>query len=425
MNVSNIFKIILLINKKIGDPMKIVGFNVTGLRKLTAVEMKFAKTGLTQVRAKNQQGKSTVLDAIELLIKGKRYLRDDMIQHGKKKAEIAGQIGGWEIKRVFTANSDRLEITDINTGIPHTKSPQGFLDTFVNELTFDPLPFVQKSSNDKLLFVMDLCNIDFTQIDKDILVAENDRLLAGRDLKTHGVPEEKEKVEPVSISDLTLELTQKQKLITVIETREQFLTDTQYEINNIEVKIKELKEELEITKNGYAQEVDILKELGKKPGLAPIQQKIEDAEEINEKATEYKTYLTDTEAFDKLTDVHEFLDSKVKTLRSLKKGKLEDAEIPVEGLEIREDGLYFHSTRSENWSDQQNYEISAKLCLAMKPELQAIFLDRGETYDKESLIMLHEWAKENDLQAIITIVDDDIEESVEGVVYYLEEGKVV
>lgn len=51
----------------------------------------------------------------------------------------------------------------------------------------------------------------------------------------------------------------------------------------------------------------------------------------------------------------------------------------------------------------------------MNPKLRAIAIDKGESYDKESLKSLGKWAKENDLQAFIAIVDEIPEELEEGV----------
>jgi hypothetical protein len=92
-------------------------------------------------------------------------------------------------------------------------------------------------------------------------------------------------------------------------------------------------------------------------------------------------------------------------------------------MEIREDGLYFNGTHCENWSDSEGYEIALNVCLAMNPKLKAIFIDRGELFDKDAQNALERWAKKNDIQIGIAIVDDEVKKSTDGV-FYIVEGEV-
>ena len=153
-----------MIELKQKPELKIIGLQIDGIKKLKAIEMKPNQTGLVQIRGKNKQGKTSILDALEILIRGNKYITHDMIQHGKGKAEIIGQIGEFTVKRVITENSNRLEIT--KDGFQMANKPQAFLDALVNELTFNPRPFLDKSPEEKLRFMMDLLNIDFSDIIK-------------------------------------------------------------------------------------------------------------------------------------------------------------------------------------------------------------------------------------------------------------------
>jgi hypothetical protein len=53
-----------------------------------------------------------------------------------------------------------------------------------------------------------------------------------------------------------------------------------------------------------------------------------------------------------------------------------------------------------------------------------VFIDRGESFDRDGLNMLDSWAKENNIQAIITIVDD-IPEELETGTFYIEDGTLI
>ena len=68
--------------------------------------------------------------------------------------------------------------------------------------------------------------------------------------------------------------------------------------------------------------------------------------------------------------------------------------------------------------------ISSEICLAQMPNVRAVFLDRGESFDPQSLKELGDWAVANDIQVFITIVRD-IPEKLEAGTFYISEGKVL
>jgi len=82
------------------------------------------------------------------------------------------------------------------------------------------------------------------------------------------------------------------------------------------------------------------------------------------------------------------------------------------------------SIHSENWSDAQGIDVAVQLCIAQNPELRAVLIDKGESFDKKRLAALQEWAEKNDLQAFVTIVDET-PESLEDGVFYIEEGTII
>ena len=439
--------------------MKILGLRVDGLRKLTAVEMEFADKGLIQFRGKNKQGKTTILDSFEILLKGAKYIEDDMITHDRKKAEIIGTIGNYEIKRVITSKSTRLEVKHKAGDV--LAKPQEFLDTLINELTFNPRPFLNKSAEQKLRFMMDFLNIDFTVVDGKIKNAEDERLIIGRLIKRYGELTPVEKVERVSVSDLV------QKRDDIINENNSRKEEYQQDIDDEREKIRAFnydmterkrvrdEKQLEIKlmnerKAGIEQELrELLIDLGNAEGLLgempepkpeksyeveiemPVLEstketddQIEQAEETNLAADAYNRYANLKKEKAEEERKYEDYTTKLEKFRNVKKMIFRNAKIPIEGLEIREDGVYHDSIHSENWSEAEGLRISAELCLSMAPKLSAIFIDDGETYDVDGLKALQEWAIKNDLQAFITIVDSVTGKSGEGV-FYIEEGSIV
>lgn len=411
--------------------MKVIGLQIENLRKINAVDMQFTDKGLIQIRGKNEQGKSTILDSIEILLRGKKFTPKDVITHGEKKARIISQIGDYKIERHIDQKGDHKIKVSGADGKQVTTSPQSFLDTLINELTFDPRPFVDKTSDQKLKFMMDLLAIDFSSIDADLKEKETERTLVGREVKTFGELPILAKVESVDVSELMLEKEKADKTNNDIERGNEAVTRIDGETKAIESDIQKLKDQLALKEMELIKktnEMDVVKDalagLGHPIDTSEINQKINNASEINRQALAYEAnQKKKSEKADKESQYEE-LNESIKSLRSKKEEMLKAAPMPVEGLEIREDGVYYDGIHCDNWSDSQSIKISFQLCLAMQPELKAVFIDRGESYDKDQLAMLDKWANENDIQAFITIVDSgnvgDVYQAI-----YIEDGSIV
>ena len=162
-----------------------------------------------------------------------------------------------------------------------------------------------------------------------------------------------------------------------------------------------------------------------------IDNKIALASETNKLAMKYNEYLVKTKQKNDKEIMYETLDNKIERKRFEKKEILAATPMPVKGLEIKEIsdkvdlyGLFFNDIFCENWSDSEGITISSTLCLAMKPQLSAVFIDRGESYDEDGLNALAKWSEENDIQTFITIVES-IPEELEPGVFYVRDGTVV
>lgn len=413
--------------------MKIIGLQITNLRLIKAIDLAFSESGLIQIRGKNKQGKSTILNAFEMLFKGKKSIPKDVVTHGEKRARIIGQVGEYTIQRDIEGDDSKIKVVGLD-GKPVTSSPQEFLDSFVNELTFNPRPFIDKSGAEKLKFLMDVLKIDFSEIDETISFKEKERLHIGRTIKELGTPKFLPKVEAVEKDTIYLELRaaqeenlQRNQIERQIEHNtekilrlEQNLEDLEEQLDLIKEKIIDTKEHCGATKVHNHELSMKLSEMGELKPIEAIEQKLKEADETNKAALEYekdKELHWKIEAlkhdYDNFTlDINHWREEKKKILKSTK--------MPVDGLEIREDGVYFDGIHADNWSDSENISISFNLCVAMNPELKAVFIDKGESYDESQLKVLDEWAKANDIQAFITIVDSGPVGGVEDSIYIVD-----
>lgn len=196
------------------DNLKLIGFRIDGMRKLSAIDITFGKNGYTEIRGKNRVGKSTILKAIEWLIKGNKVLNSEIINQSTKKIDGFLNLGDYTIKRSYTSKSARLEVRNTKTNTLVKGEIQNFLDTLINELTLNPRPFLDMTPYQKLQFCLELfaeslnkkskeiLGMDFGEIDKRLATMEEDRLLTGREVKKFGEVALPDKVEKVDVSKL-------------------------------------------------------------------------------------------------------------------------------------------------------------------------------------------------------------------------------
>ena len=409
---------------------KLIGLQIENLRLIKAAYLKFKPSGLTQIVGRNATGKSTVIDAIEILFEGFKRSPEDIITHGKEKAVIIGELDDFIIKRVITNKTNRLEV--ITKAGFRPQKPQDFLNALINKLTFRPQVFLDKKPEEKLRFLMEILNLDFTEENRKIAEKENERLFVGRELKSLGEMEMPEKIDPV---DINLLLKEKQEITLYNEKEKQkqsdinffqtLLRDIEFKCsNNDRPAIKTGFEKIKKTINDIISSMP----LPEFKDTTEIDSKISQANDINRKAQLYSNFIEWNNKKTQKQAEYDRLNEEIKELREAKVKKLKEVKMPVEGLEIRElkeneYGLFYKDIFCENWARSLGWKIALSICAAMQPSLKAIFLDNGETLDEDSRKALDKWAIENNIQVILTVVQNIPDELTEGT-FYVEEGKI-
>lgn len=405
--------------------MKIIELKVDGFRKLKAVELKFNQNGLTIIQGDNEAGKSSILDSIQYLFEGQKVVNDRVIQQGKDKTEIELQTDKYKIKRVKTLKTDRLIVETKEKAV--LKSPQSFLQEFVNELTFNPFPFLNKTSEQKLKFLMDFLNIDFEQINDMIKELEIERRICGQQGKELGKPVKTDNIVTEKID--VQELFEKQKAIYSFNVKQnEKLYRKKSLIAQLKTnwgEVKELKEKINYLMIGNRKmedEADAI-QIQKLKDLTNIETEIHNAENQNNLYNKYQDYLNKEKEYENKRIEYEKFTTEIEKLRNQKKEKLEKAQTGIKDLVIKEDGLYYKGIDSENWSDSQGINISCQLCIAMNPKLKAVFVDRGESFGEKRLQQIKEWAEKNNIQVVLTKIGEIGKEQEN--VFYIEEGKIL
>lgn len=411
---------------------KLIGLSIEGLRKIKAMRLEFDGKHLVQIRGRNEAGKSTVLDAIDILFRGGRAIPEDVVNHEMDRSVIVGQVDDYTIRRVIKRDG-QATLTVQKEG-EKTPRPQEFLDTLAGRF-LDPAWFSALEGAKKKTVLMEHLGIDFSQTDGEIEKAEEDRRLVGREGKAIGELEEVEEVERKSFDELrrrrqeVLEFNEEQEQRGAViarnadEIRERMVEVLRSRSGGIE----ELREDLATVSGIYDEEFPKLRELPRPEeplSLEDVDLEIGELEEHNRKAQLYEDYLGKKELKERKRAEYQDLTERISGLKQQKLDVLAEAPLPVPGLEITDTGLSHDGITDENWSQSESLKISMLLAAAFSGELQCMYIKRGESLDSESLEKVKQFAEKKDFQVFIEVVDSEYGEEGDGVIY-IEDGSVV
>lgn len=142
--------------------MRIIGIHIENVKRVLKVEVR-PEAGLVQISGKNGSGKSSVLDAIEWALAGDRSIDWKPVRKGQVTATIRLEIGEGEtvayrvtktIKDHGEGNITKLLVQDAE-GAPARK-PQDILNSFVGNLTLDPVDFINRKPDDRIAILKGL-----------------------------------------------------------------------------------------------------------------------------------------------------------------------------------------------------------------------------------------------------------------------------
>lgn len=154
--------------------MKIISLQASNFMKLVAVTIT-PSGNVVEITGKNGQGKSSVLRAIWIAIKGLADKENDTklsvpIRKGQETARIRIDLGDLIVTREFRLDKDGEFVTSVrveNADGSRFPSPQAMLDGLLGELCLDPLAFARMSSDNQFEALRRFVpGVDFGAIDK-------------------------------------------------------------------------------------------------------------------------------------------------------------------------------------------------------------------------------------------------------------------
>lgn len=414
---------------------RIVSLEAQNVKKLKAVRLELDKP-MTIIGGNNGQGKTTVLDCIEMALGGKKSIPPRPIREGESSARIVLELDTLTVVRKFTAKDSYLEVlTKDGAKYP---SAQAVLDDLYNSLSFDPVAFARMKPADQAATLRAVCGIDTADLDEEYQKVYTERTGVNRDVKTHEatvrgmVRHEDAPAEAVSITALTDEADAARSTIAAAKAEIERCHAQSRHLRSIDAEIDRLTAQIESLRRQRTVVVDDMPALGTQEqaeqvistaeqALANIRAQIATAEQTNQKVRENAAHIQASERLTAAKVQAEALTLRLEEIEQAKLKRISEAQYPVPGLSIALDGtVLMNGIPFEQASGAEQIRVSAAIGLAMNPKLPLLLIRDGSLLDDNSMRMLAEFAEQHNAQILIERVGNG-----DPMAVVIEDGEIV
>lgn len=394
--------------------MKINKLEIENVKRVKAVKIEPAESGLTVIGGRNNQGKTSVLDSIAWALGGDRYRPSQAAREGSVIPPHLHIVmnNGLEVERKGK-NSD-LKVTD-PTG---KRAGQQLLNAFVGELAIDLPKFMASSSREKAEVLLKIIGVgrQLHELEAQETELYNRRRAIGQ------IADQKAKFaremtyypdapkEPVSASEL---IRQQQDILARNGENQRKRAQAAAllaERNRLAEKVNSLKAELKRYEDQLIQvdeDMNIAYQTAESlrdESTAELERNIQDIERINVKV---RANLDKDKAemdAQQYKNEYDSMTAKLNDVRQRKIDLLENAALPLPGLSVSDGELTYNGQKWDNMSGSDQLKVSTAIARRLNPNCGFVLLDKLEQMDLDTMRDFGAWLEREGLQAIATRV---------------------
>ena len=395
--------------------VKINSLEIENVKRVRAVKLEPSANGLTVIGGRNNQGKTSVLDAIAWALGGDRYRPSQAIREGSVvPPSLHLQLSNGIIVERKGKNSD-LKVIDPSG----KKSGQQLLNEFVEVLALDLPKFLESSNREKADVLLQIIGIgpQLMELEQQISTLYNQRTAIGQiaDQKKGAAAEMPFYPEapdnPVSVSEL---IQQQQEILARNgdnQRKRQQVDMYLSRVDELTRQIEVLTEQLKDTETNLAIARTAAEDLHDE-STAELEESIRNAEEINAKVGANLAHEKAAEEEAAYKKKYEAMSADINSLRQQKYDLLNNADLPLPGLSVEDGALLYNGRPWDNMSGSDQLKVATAIVRKINPECGFVLLDKLEQMDLDTLNEFAVWLEEQGLQAIATRVSTGGECSV-------------
>ena len=392
----------------------ITALEAENVKRIKAVALTPAPTGLTLVGGNNNQGKTSVLDALAWALGGDRFRpnaaqRDGAVAPAHLKVTLSN---GVIVER--KGKNSTLTVTD-PTG---RRSGQQLLNAFIEPLALDLPRFMEASDKEKADILLRIIGIGTELHVRDLEIkslydkrtftsqlAQQKKHFAEELIYYPEAPEE-----PVSASDL---IHQQQEILArngenqrkrnqlvqltdLLERQKKVVADLEFQLSTEKQRLTTMQADVKIAQTSAENLQD--------ESTAELEASIRSIEETNQKVRanlekaraedEAAQYASD---YDKLTEA-------ITQKRADRMALLNGADLPLPELSVEDGALTYKGKHWRDMSGSDQLRVAAAIVRRLNPDCGFVLLDKLEQMDMTTLTEFGRWLEAEHLQAIATRV---------------------
>lgn len=387
--------------------MKINKLEIENVKRVKAVKIEPTANGLTIIGGKNNQGKTSVLDAIAWALGGDRYRPSQAQREGSViPPNLHIVMNNGLIVERRGKNSD-LKVTDPNG----KKAGQQLLNEFVEQLALDLPKFMEATSREKAQILLQIIGVgprlaDLERQEKELY---NERTYIGRtaDQKEKYAKEQPYYPDVPSVPVSASELIRQQQEILAQNGENQRKRERRHQLEQEYQSVTEQIQTLLAKQGQLEADLKIARETSE--GLmdrstAELEENISNIEEINRKVRANLDKDKAEEDAKGYREQYKRLTAQIEEIRSQKADLLKEADLPLPGLGVEDGELVYHGQKWDNMSGSEQLKVSTAIVRRLNPECGFVLLDKLEQMDLDTLHEFGQWLEQEGLQAIATRV---------------------
>lgn len=404
------------------EKMKINRLEIENVKRVKAVKIEPNASGLTIIGGDNNQGKTSILDAITWALGGDNYRPSKAVRDGSVTPPNLSitMSNGLLVER--KGKNSSLYVTD-TTG--RHEGGQQILNAFVEALALNLPKFMEASDKEKADTLLNIIGVgpQLAELEKKEAEIYNERISIGR------IADRKEKYakeqtyypdapkDIVSAADLIKQQQDilakngenerlRSRLTSITQEKHRLFDEAQRieeQISDLQKRKKELVTRYEKTAEDETTAMKTVAQL-KDESTAELERSISDIDEINRKV---RANLDRDKAED---DAREYLDQytqltqKLNDVRIQKTNLLNGARLPLPGLSVEDGKLTYNGQQWDNMSGSDRLIVATSIVRELNPKCGFVLLDKLEQMDLDTLNAFGVWLQSQGIQAIATRV---------------------
>lgn len=402
--------------------MKINKLEIENVKRVKAVKAKFTPNGLTVIGGNNNQGKTSILDAIAWVLGGNKYKPSQAQRQGSVTPPHLHVVmnNGLIVER--SGKNSTLKVIDPNG----KKGGQQLLNDFVEELAINLPKFMESTSKEKANTLLQIIGVGPKLQELEMKEGElyNERRTIGQIADQKKKFAEEQTYYPDAPHELVPvnELIKQQQDILARNGENQRKRDNLKSLKEQHTfqarKVSQLMEELEKEQAKLAElteDVNVAKksvlEL-KDESTEELERNLAEIDELNRKVRANLDKDKAEEDANQYKDKYQELTRDIEAVRKEKSDLLNSADLPLPELSVDNGELIYKGQKWDNMSGSDQLKVSTAIVRKLKPNCGFILLDKLEQMDMQTLEEFNHWLEQEQLQGIATRVSTGDECSI-------------